>query len=330
MELAATTHAFAIETESLVKRFGALEALGGVDLRVARGACFGLLGPNGAGKTTLVSILATLLRPSAGRARLLGRDVEGERAAVRRDVGIVFQEPSLDPELTAREHLDLHARLYHLGDRARCVSEGRSRAGLDGQADRPVRGFSGGMKRRLEIARGLLHRPRVLFLDEPTAGLDPRARAAVWSRLREIRAQGAATLLLTTHSMEEADALCERIAILERGRVVAEGTPEELKAALGGDLVVVALERDGDVEAALRPLEGVRDLARVARPGGAGAELRVVVAEGPRRLPGLLDRLRPFGVREVRLQRPTLEHVFLHHTGHAFEPEPSGEEEAAP
>ena len=135
---------------------------------------------------------------------------------------------------------------------------------------------------------------------------------------------------MTTHSMEEADALCERIAILERGRVVAEGTPEELKAALGGDLVVVALERDGDVEAALRPLEGVRDLTRVAPPGGAGAELRVVVAEGPRRLPGLLERLRPFGVREVRLQRPTLEHVFLHHTGHAFEPEPRGEEEAAP
>jgi ABC-2 type transport system ATP-binding protein len=329
MELQGTTHSLAIETESLAKRFGALEALGGVDLRVPAGACFGLLGPNGAGKTTLVSILATLLRPSAGRARLLGRDVEVERATLRRDVGIVFQEPSLDPELTAREHLDLHARLYHLGDRARCVAEGLARAGLDAQADRPVRSLSGGMKRRLEIARGLLHRPRLLFLDEPTLGLDPQARAGVWSRLREIRGDGAATIFLTTHSMEEADALCERIAILDRGRVAAEGAPEALKAALGGDLVVVALERDGDVEAALLPLEGLRDVTRLAASDGAGAELRVVVAEGPRRLAGILDRLRPFGVREVRLQRPTLEHVFLHHTGHAFEPEPPGEGAAA-
>jgi ABC-2 type transport system ATP-binding protein len=318
MEPDATTQPVAIEAESLVKRFGALEALGGVDLRVAAGACFGLLGPNGAGKTTLVSILATLLRPSAGRARLLGRDVETERVAVRRDVGIVFQEPSLDPELTAREHLDLHARLYHLDDRVRRVAQGLARVELDAHADRPVRGFSGGMKRRLEIARGLLHRPRVLFLDEPTLGLDPKARAAVWSSLREIRRESGATVLLTTHSMEEADALCERVAILDRGRVVVEGSPESLKAALGGDLLVVALEKDAGVRAAVAGLEGVHDV--VVTPDAGGGEVRLTVADGPRRLAGILDRLRPFGIREVHLHRPTLEHVFLHHTGHAFEP----------
>jgi ABC-2 type transport system ATP-binding protein len=330
MESGATTRPLAIEAESLVKRFGGVVALDGVDLRVESGGCFGLLGPNGAGKTTLVSILATLVRPSAGRARLLGHDVEAERAAVRRDVGIVFQEPSLDPELTAREHLDLHARLYHLGDRVSRVAEELARLDLDGHADRPVRGFSGGMKRRLEIARGLLHRPRVLFLDEPTLGLDPRARAAVWSQLREIRRRDVATLLLTTHSMEEADALCERVAILDRGRVVAEGAPGALKSALGGDLLVVALERAGDFRALLAPLEGVREVALAEVAPGAGAELRVTVADGPRRLAGILERLQPFGIREVRLHRPTLEAVFLHHTGHAFEPDPSEAEGAAP
>jgi ABC-2 type transport system ATP-binding protein len=329
MESPATTRPLAIEAESLAKRFGGVAALDGVDLRVEAGACFGLLGPNGAGKTTLVSILATLLAPDAGRARLLGRDVVVERAAVRRDVGIVFQEPSLDPELTAREHLDLHARLYHLADRGGRVAEELARVGLDAHADRPVRGFSGGMKRRLEIARGLLHRPRVLFLDEPTLGLDPRARAAVWDRLRAIRREGLATLLLTTHSMEEADALCERVAILDRGRVVAEGAPEALKSELGGDLLAVALARTGDFRALLAPLDGVREVALAEAAPGGGAELRVTVADGPRRLAGILERLQPFGIREVRLLRPTLETVFLHHTGHAFEPaEPA--EEAAP
>ena len=328
MESPATTQPLALEAESLAKRFGGVVALDGVDLRVAPGACFGLLGPNGAGKTTLVSILATLLAPSAGRARLLGRDVASERAAVRRDVGIVFQEPSLDPELTAREHLDLHARLYHLPDRGRRVAEELARAGLDAHADRPVRGFSGGMKRRLEIARGLLHRPRVLFLDEPTLGLDPRARAAVWDRLREIRRDGLATLLLTTHSMEEADALCERVAILDRGRVVAEGAPEALKSELGGDLLAVALERGGDCRALLASLEGVREVSLAGGAPDGGAELRVTVADGPRRLAGILERLQPFGIREVRLHRPTLEAVFLHHTGHPFEPAEPAEEVA--
>ncbi|UCE86108.1 MAG: ATP-binding cassette domain-containing protein [Deltaproteobacteria bacterium] len=309
----------AIEVCDLHKRYGAVEALRGLDLEVPQGAFFGLLGPNGAGKTTLISVLATLARPSAGRARLLGRDVAAERAAVRRDIGIVFQETALDPALTAREHLDLHARLYHLEDRRRRVAESLALVGLDADADRPVRGFSGGMKRGLEIVRGLLHRPRVLFLDEPTLGLDVAARAAIWRHLRQLHARGDLTIFLTTHSMEEADSLCERIAILDGGRRVAADTPSALKRALGGDVVVLTLARADGADLRLRGVEGVSRVRRETDRDGT-TRLQVAVSDGPRRLPALLDAARSFEVLEVTLQRPTLEHVFLHHTGHPFEP----------
>jgi ABC-2 type transport system ATP-binding protein len=311
----------AVEVRGLVKRFGDVVAVDGLDLDIVRGRCFGLLGPNGAGKTTTVSVLSTLLRPDAGTVRVLGHDVVSERAAVRREIGIVFQEPSLDRELTAREQLDLHARLYHLAGRRARVDRALDDAGLVADADRPVRGFSGGMKRRLEVARGLLHEPRVLFLDEPTLGLDVAARAGVWERLRTLRAAREMTLLLTTHSMHEADSLCDEIAIVDRGRVVARGAPEELKRALGGDVVLLGLEHAEGAEAALAAIAGVRAVVEDgATPGVAGHRLRVTVPDGSRRLPELLDAARPFGVIDVELHRPTLEHVFLHHTGHAFEP----------
>jgi ABC-2 type transport system ATP-binding protein len=312
----------AIAVRGLSKRFGDVVALDGLDLEIARGRCFGLLGPNGAGKTTTVSVLATLLRPDAGSVRILGHDVVSERAAVRREIGIVFQEPSLDRELTAREQLDLHARLYHLPERVACVKRALAEAGLEADADRPVRGFSGGMKRRLEVARGLLHRPRVLFLDEPTLGLDVAARAGVWERVRALRTAGDVTVLLTTHSMEEADGLCDEIAIVDRGRVVALGTPEALKRGLGGDVVELGLERGDGVEAVLGAVAGVGRVIRDLAPVTAvpGVRLRVTVAEGSRRLPALLEAARDFGVIDVALHRPTLEHVFLHHTGHVFEP----------
>lgn len=306
----------------MVKRYGEILALDGLDLRVEAGCCFGLLGPNGAGKTTTISVLTTLARPDAGAARLWGRDVVQERDRVRRDIGIVFQEPSLDLELTAWEHLDLQARLYRLPDRRVRVEAALEGVGLTDDAARPVRGFSGGMKRRLEIARGLLHRPRVLFLDEPTLGLDVAARASIWSRLRALHAAGDTTLFLTTHSMEEADALCQWIAILDRGRIVAEGAPDALKAELGGDVVQLVLERPGDVAARVESVAGVVRISMVPAGPEQTVGVEVTVADGPRRLASILDAVRPFGIREVRLHRPTLEDVFLHHTGHPFEPRP--------
>jgi ABC-2 type transport system ATP-binding protein len=309
-----TNEAPAIELRGLRRRFGETVALDGVDLRVPRGACFGLLGPNGAGKTTTVGILTTLLRPGGGTARLLGRDVVEEAAAVRREVGLVFQEPTLDLELSARETLDLTARLYHLEDRRERVEEVLSLVRLEDVADRTARGYSGGLRRRLEIGRGLLHRPRVLFLDEPTLGLDVAARAAIWEHLRFLHAQRETTVFLTTHSMEEADALCEQLAILDRGRVVAEGTPEGLKAELGGDVVSLTLEVGEGAEERLARVEGVREVVR-----DGGARLRVTVVDAPRRIAALVGAVAELGVLEVTLQRPSLETVFLHHTGHAFE-----------
>ena len=240
MDVIATTPA--IECRGLVVRYGDVLALDGLDLTVPEGICFGLLGPNGAGKTTAVSVLTTLRRPDAGAAKLLGRDVVAERDAVRSSVGLVFQESTLDPELTPREHLDLYARLYHLSERRQRVDEMLALVGLEKDADRRTRGFSGGMKRRLEIGRGLLHRPRLLFLDEPTLGLDVVARAAIWEHLRDLKAAGDTTIFLTTHYMEEADRICDAVAILDGGKVVAVGDPEDLKRDLGGDSVRIELE----------------------------------------------------------------------------------------
>ncbi len=310
----------ALLVRGLVKRYGDVRALDGLDLEVPQGAFFGLLGPNGAGKTTTLGILTTLIPPTAGRAELLGLDVVGERRRVRAEVGVVFQESTLDPELSAREHLDLYARLYHLDSPRARVAETLEAIGLEEDADRPTRGLSGGLKRRLEIGRGLLHRPRVLFLDEPTLGLDVAARARVWEHLRALHATGRTTLVLTTHSMEEADALCETLAIVDGGRLVATGTPDALKAALGGDVVRIVLETGDGATERLAAVEGVAGVvAEAGDPETDGTAFRVTVADGPRRLADLIERVRPLGVREVTLHRPSLEHVFLHHTGHRFE-----------
>jgi ABC-2 type transport system ATP-binding protein len=314
-----TNGPLAVELRGVCKRYGVTPALDGLDLEVGRGACFGLLGPNGAGKTTAVGILTTLLRPDAGTARVLGRDVTVEPAEVRRLVGLVFQEPSLDPELTARETLDLTARLYHLADRRSRVAQLLAALGLEAVADRAVRGYSGGLKRRLEIARGLLHRPQLLFLDEPTLGLDVAARAAVWEHVRALHRERGTTVFLTTHSMEEADALCQRLCIVDRGRVVVEGSPDALKAGLGGDVLRLRLERGERAEERLLRVAGVRAVAR-----GDDGQLWVTVEDGTRRLAPLVETVRDLGILEVDLRRPSLESVFLHHTGHAFEP-PAGE-----
>ena len=302
----------AIEARALTKRYGAARALDGVDFAVPSGSCFALVGPNGAGKTTAVHILATLIAPDAGAARVGGRDVVREAAAVRRLLGVVFQESCLDPGLSAREHLDLSARIYRVAGRGARVAALLEEFGLAAAADRPSQALSVGQRRRLEIARAVLHRPRVLFLDEPTVGLDVVARDAVWERLRAMRDLEGTTLLLTTHSMQEADVLSQRVGILEGGRLVACGVPAELKAALGGDRVWIRVDREAGARASLAAQPGVRRVERDERG------LRVHVDAAPRRLAALVIAAEPFGIAEVEFQRPSLEHVYRHHTGHAY------------
>src|SRR4029453_2781946 len=232
-----------ITVRGLVKRYGDLEAVQGIDLDVRRGEIFGFLGPNGAGKTTTISVLCTLAEASAGTAIVAGLHVATDPDEVRARIGLVFQDPSLDDQLTARENLRFHARVYGVPRAARRqrIDSCLETVGLTDRTDAAVKTFSGGMKRRLEVARGILHAPEVLFLDEPTQGLDPQTRARVWDHLRGVGARARPTLFMTTHYMEEAE-WCDRIAIIDHGRIVALGTPEELKAQVGGDVVVLSTD----------------------------------------------------------------------------------------
>jgi ABC-2 type transport system ATP-binding protein len=289
----------AVEIRSLEKRYGEIRALAGIDLSVPEGCFFGLLGPNGAGKTTTVSILCTLLRPSAGEARILGRDVVRERPEVRRAIGIVFQESSLDTELSGRENLDLHARLYHLEDRAARIDRMLELVDMKRDADRPVRELSGGLRRRLEIARGLAHEPRVLFLDEPSLGLDVPARRALWGHLGALRGQRDLTLILTTHSMDEAERLCDEV----------------VAAAAGGDSIEIEFADPAKGADLLRSRAGVRAVSV------NGQSVSLTVSSAATRLPELLDVAREGGVRAVRMREANLEDAFLHYTGHRIDPE---------
>ncbi len=229
-----------ITVRGLVKRFGPVEAVKGIDLDVHRGEIFGFLGPNGAGKSTTISVLCTLVEATAGSAMVAGKDVAREPQQVRARIGLVFQDPSLDNQLTARENLNFHAMAYGIprAERAERIRSAFEMVDLTERADSLVLTYSGGMKRRLEIARGVLHYPEVLFLDEPTIGLDPQTRARVWEHLREVRQRTGTTIFMTTHYMEEAE-WCDRIAIIDNGRIVALGSPDELKDQMGGDVVVV-------------------------------------------------------------------------------------------
>ena len=321
----------AIVVEGLVKRFGATTALDGVDLTVAEGSVLGLLGPNGAGKTTVVRILTTLLRADAGRAEVVGLDVVRDADAVRASIGLTGQYAAVDEYLTGLENLEMVGRLYRLGKR-----EARARAGellerfdLTGAADRPAKTYSGGMRRRLDIAASLIARPRVLFLDEPTTGLDPRSRLGMWEFIADL-ADGGTTILLTTQYLEEADRLADRMVVIDKGRVIARGTADELKAQVGGErleLTVATVEQLRLAAGLLGPLahaEPQRDeqTRRLSLPVTGGTE---TLAEALRRLGGTSVQ-----VLDVGLRRPDLDDVFLTLTGHAAEdasngkaPEPS-------
>ena len=248
----------AIEVEALVKTYGEVEAVRGVSFTVAPGEVFGFLGPNGAGKSTTINMLCTLVRPTSGTARVSGFDVVGERDGVRRHIGLVFQDPTLDGYLTAEQNLRLHAELYDIDPE---VVPTRMRQMLEmvdlwDRRDTPVQTYSGGMRRRLEIARGLLHWPRVLFLDEPTIGLDPQTRSSIWNYIRALQEAEGTTIFMTTHYMEEAE-FCDRITIIDRGEIVVLDSPEALKASVGADRVVLGTADDDAALAALRDHFGI-------------------------------------------------------------------------
>ena len=312
----------AILAEGLEKTYPkGVRALAGVTFSVRRGEVFGLLGPNGAGKSTTVRVLATLTRPDHGRAVVAGFDVLREPAAVRRSVGYVLQQSGLDREATGRENLALQGRMHGLGGRTlrRRVDDLLELLGLAEAADRIVRTYSGGMKRRLDIALGLVHEPAVLFLDEPTTGLDPEARVLMWGELERLAAEEDLTILLTTHYLEEADRLADRLAIVSRGKVVVEGTPEDLKRGLRGDSVTVELGdgRAADAEAV------VRSLAVVHETKLDGRVLRSRVENGGTAVPDILSALEGRGipVASVTVSRPSLDDVYLHYTGRDFRTE---------
>ena len=315
----------AIVVEGLQKRYKQVRALDGVSFAVHEGEVFGLLGPNGAGKSTTVRILATLTKPDAGRAEVGGHDVRREAGAFRRAIGYVPQDSGVDQYGTGRENLMLQGRVQGMGGR-----DLRDRVdylldfvGIANAADRIVKTYSGGMRRRLDIALGLVHRPKVLFLDEPTTGLDPEARVAMWREVGRLARQENLTILLTTHYLEEADELADRLAIVSRGQVVVEGTPEELKATLQGDAVHLELA-NGRIDDARRVLEALG-----ARPeqSGEGRTLVSRVENGNRALPGILSALEQegVGVASVSVSRPSLDDVYLHYTGRDFAAEDRGE-----
>jgi ABC-2 type transport system ATP-binding protein len=310
----------AIVAEDLYKRYKDVQALDGLSFSVRDGEVFGLLGPNGAGKSTAVRTLATLTQPDSGRAIVAGEDVMRHPNRVRRAIGYVAQDSGVDWEATGRENLLLQGRIHGMAGaplRTR-VDEVLELVGLRDAAERVARGYSGGMKRRLDIAIGLVHRPRVLFLDEPTTGLDPEARAAMWVEVERLAEQESLTILLTTHYLEEADRLAERVAIVSRGKVVIEGTPEELKANLRGELVTVELgDPNGRVEDAA---EVVRSIDGASEVGVDERLVRARVPNGAQAIPTILSALdgRGFQVASVTTARPSLDDVYLHYTGRDF------------
>jgi ABC-2 type transport system ATP-binding protein len=318
-----TEHEPAIVVQGLQKRFGDVEALAGIDFEVAPGSVFGLLGPNGAGKTTAVRILTTILEPDGGWAHVLGYDVVRDAERVRLRFGLAGQAATVDPNLTGRENLRLVGRL---AQRPRPWVEQRAAELLASfelahAADRPIRTYSGGMRRRLDVAAALVGRPPVLFLDEPTTGLDLPSRNALWDTIRELVAEGT-TVLLTTQYLEEADRLAEHIAVVDLGRVIAEGTPARLKAQLGNTVIEFAMSSETDAERALGLLSG-------ARAEREGSRLRVPSTEGPRSLMEMLRTLDAGGLypSSLTVREPSLDDVFLRLTGHHAEPTPEPEPE---
>jgi ABC-2 type transport system ATP-binding protein len=320
----------AIEASNLRKSYpGGVRALDGLSFAVEAGTIFGLLGPNGAGKSTTVKILTTLSRPDGGEARVAGVDVVRYAERVRHAIGVVGQKHGLDPESTGRENLEMQAEIYGLAGKTRRqrVEQLLERFGLSDAAGRIAKTYSGGMQRRLDVALGLVHQPKVLFLDEPTTGLDPEARVELWREIEWLAGEQEMTILLTTHYLEEADRLGDRLAIVDRGRIVAEGTPDELKSELRGDTVQVELleSANGDATAAMSQVAGVSELTF------DGRLLRARVDNGAAAIPSLITALERAGVRvaSATVARPSLDDVYLRHAGRSFQRADTNNEEVA-
>lgn len=302
-----------IEIKGLTKKFNGLVAVDNIDLTIREGEIFGLLGPNGAGKTTTISMLSTILNPTKGAAKVCGHDIVKERDAVRRCIGIVFQDPSLDEDLTARENLFFHGQLYGMSDDEikNKSKEVLVLVELEDRADSLVKTYSGGMKRRLEIARGLMHHPRVLFLDEPTLGLDPQTRRHLWDYIKKINETEKMTIILTTHYMDEADFLCKRIAIIDKGKIIALDTSDKLKDVLGGDVVTLQVSDAGKMKRLMEKLECVKKVDVF------DGNLNVTIKDGGKNIPKIVQLAEKNHVQidSVILKRPSLEDVFIHYTG---------------
>jgi len=309
----------AIEASNLGKTYkGGVRALDGLSFSVETGTIFALLGPNGAGKSTAVRILTTLSRADRGQARVGGLDVVRDAVAVRRTIGVVGQKPGLDPEATGRENLELQAELHGIHSRARRDRVDRllDRLGLAEVSGRLAKTYSGGMQRRLDVGLGLVHRPTVLFLDEPTTGLDPEVRVEMWREVERLTLEEEMTILLTTHYLEEADRLASRLVIVDRGRVAAEGSPDELKRELQGDTVQVELAEAGDDAAAAT----VRRLSGISEVTMDGLTLRARADDGAAAIPALISTLEQDGLRvaAATIARPSLDDVYLRHTGRSL------------
>lgn len=305
----------AIETKGLVKEYaGKVLAVDGIDLNIQANTIYALLGPNGAGKTTTVNMLTTLIEPTGGSASVLGFDVVDQAIDVRRNIGVTFQEMVIEEDLTGRQVLDYHGRLYNLdaGERRKKIEELLTLSELEEAADRLVKTYSGGMKRRLELVRGLMTEPKVLFLDEPTTGLDPQNRASIWQYLRSLKEKSGLTLLLTTHYMEEAEELADTVGIIDHGRIVIEGTPRELIEKMGADTIHIAGK--GNADEFVKQLKAQTFMQSVVNTGGL---IQIGVDSGNKRLAEVVSLAghSEFTVEDISIAKPSLGDVFLRYTG---------------
>ncbi len=311
----------AVVVENLVKAFGEFKAVNGISFKVREGEIFGLLGPNGAGKTTAIKMLTTLLPPTSGRAKVAGFEIKNKQNEVRKNIGIIFQDPSLDEDLTGKENLEFHAILYNIEKKKRDekIGEVLKLVELEDKADVLVKNYSGGMKRRLEIGRGLIQEPKVLFLDEPTVGLDPQTRRHIWDYIKKLNKLKKTTLILTTHYIEEADYLCSRVAFVENGKIVALDTPKALKDNLGGDVVSLQVDSEGKEEF-IRSLKGARWIKNISKHEDF---VDLNVEDGERRIPEIMAiaNKKKVAIKHVGLHKPSLEDVFIHYTGRTIRDE---------